>query len=251
MNEQNIDKLFKEKLANYSKTPSADASNKLNDMFAARKRSIGWKFARFAATILLVAVSLYAVHRWSTTGTVDSPEPIAKTIESPAQQLPEINSPIATNEEKATNYSSSTDLESPKVTQPNNESITDSGKTSPIVVNEAPSTAIALNSSEPVKIENKKIAEEHELTIEAETQTLPSEETPTPVRQKVTITYKKSSNPTDPMLALQPEPKQKNNGRLKKIWKNLNPGDISLAGLRTTKDQILVINKRAKDTKSN
>ena len=81
MNEQKFDELFREKLANFSQAPSAGASSRLNDLLTAKKRRAGWKFARLAAAILLVAVSVYSIHRWTKTADNSNVAPIAEIID--------------------------------------------------------------------------------------------------------------------------------------------------------------------------
>jgi hypothetical protein len=251
MNEQKFDELFREKLANFSQAPSTGASNQLNDLLAIRKRRAGWKFARLAAAILLVAVSVYSIHRWTKTAADDGVAAIAEIVDdspSPKRPQTQTRAPEVADKVEATTNSS-------PVQVPDRESsVASNGSNKPQPANTAndavkpqPSPLAAAKTVAPEP------SSEDMSTIISEEATAPSLETEavTPKRQKVTITYKKSAAPPDPTLAMTPEPQQKNSGRLKRIWKNLNPGDISLAGFRATKDQILVINKRAKDSKSN
>ena len=74
-----------------------------------------------------------------------------------------------------------------------------------------------------------------------------------PVRPKVTITYKKSPEPPEPMLAFQAQPKKKSRV-LKKLWvkaQTINFTEISLASIRGSKDEILAIDKKARLTPQN
>ena len=76
-----------------------------------------------------------------------------------------------------------------------------------------------------------------------------------PSKSKVTITYKRSPASPEPTLALQDSSEDKTKG-LKKLWRkaqSLRYNDISLAGIRGTKDQILAFDRKdkTKESKSN
>jgi hypothetical protein len=241
MNEQKFDKIFRDKLSGYSKEPAAEAFEKLESRFATKNRRARAQFSKLAATLLLVAISVYTVNRWNNESekresNISVLEP--NNSDDFTSDIARISTPESENiaSSRPEVHTVEPQISEEKEEIPTVSLLTSNAKTEKLQEPAGTIDALAQAKESPPALLEAPMDQEQ--TIETSGPEQPS-------THKVTITYKKSPEPPNPMLALQKE--QSNNGRrLKRIWKSITPGDISLAGIRATKDQLLAVNKKNK-----
>jgi hypothetical protein len=237
MNEQEFEKLFRDRLTSFSQTPPAGVVDKINDKLKQRRKKVWVKLSRLAAALALIAISTYLI------GTHGNPDNQGSTSNIVVNQ-PEVSVKAANPD---------TQVKSHDVKAIGQESTTEHRKVAG--GNEPP--ALVKRIDQPQQSEMQ-LMDQREITVAelvnavADGLTVPGKSQ----RSKVTITYKKGgADPEDPKLALQDQPRRKPMG-IRSILKTaiiVDNHDISLAGIRATKDQLLAINKKEKnkDTKPN
>ena len=252
MNEQRFDEIFREKLTEYSEMPSPEAGKKLSKKLKERKRSVWIQFTRLAAALILIAVSVYVVQSWNDTPhdelaqqTTSSTVP-AKNVEE--EEIPQ--TPTALSVNPSLQEFSISKTEEPSIEKNSEEPRTNINVTppepQPVSVVTKPTLALNYEHDDPLKDEGIGDSLETEQDLDLETKNLK------PSKSKVTITYKRSPASPEPTLALQDSSVQKTKG-LKKLWRkaqSLRYNDISLAGIRGTKDQILAFDRKDKNKES-
>lgn len=239
MNEQQFDKLFQNKLVDYSQMPSEEALRKLDTSFNRRHRGVWLQFSKVAATLLILAVSIYLIGNWN-----------HQTEEKVA----------IISKEDISNSTTPTPMAADSVKTGIKSDITTPGKLDP---KPSGSTLISNNEVKPdpgppekspaSEFNEKTNAMENSLAVDLpvkikqpDQSTTPKEE---PAGQKVTITYKRSSPSSSPELASKEQDPQESKG-LKGLWRKavqVDQYNISLAGIRATKDELLAINRRGKN----
>ena len=254
MNEQRFDEIFREKLTGYSEMPSPEAGKKLSKQLKERKRSVWIQFTRLAAALTLIAVSVYVVQSWNDTPhdelaqqTTSSTVP-AKNVE---KQIPQ--TPTALSVNPSSQEFSISKTEEPSIEKNSEEPSTiknvNPPEHQPVSVVTKPTLALTNEHDDLLKDERVGDSLETEQASDLENKKLK------PSKSKVTITYKRSPASPEPTLALQDSSEHKTKG-LKKLWRkaqSLRYNDISLAGIRGTKDQILAFDRKdkTKESKSN
>lgn len=243
MNEQRFDEMFKEKLANYSEMPSPEAGKKLSVKQYERKRNTWVQFARLAAVIALIAVSVYAVSNWNdNTQDETATQIVAKKPVNTGHSTNEIPQVATPSSEKPDRQKPDTSIpEDPVVSNPHPDKVAQKNTVIPPSA-EASDTLNKENSEGASEIQQDK---DHVLDL-----TVPSQPRP-----QVTITYKKSPNPPEPMLVIQSQGETRSR-MLKKLWvkaQSINFNEVSLASIRGTKDELLAIDRKSKtkESKSN
>ena len=63
MNDQELDKLFRDRLEGLEENPPSAAWDRLNGQLQGRKRKAGWIFVRVAAVLILIACSVIVFNR--------------------------------------------------------------------------------------------------------------------------------------------------------------------------------------------
>jgi len=267
MNEQRFDELFRDKLENYSEMPSPEAFTKLDSKLNERKRGAWLNFAKLAAALIIVAVSVYIVRSWDNAPPTQITEQttyhnleqssgdLKENLQTPSA-FPEANDPdkfyetidqesadVSKKPIKAKSEKANSQFE---VLEPKNAPEQKTKNQSKAVQDiSSPALALAKESPELLDIEQLEPSDQQNLS-ETESVKIP--------RPKVTITYKKSPAPPEPTLALEAQSNQQPKG-LKKVWRKAvsNYGEISLAGIRGTKDQLLAFERKnkTKESKSN
>jgi hypothetical protein len=237
MNEQQFDKLFQKKLVDYSQMPSEEALKKLDSRINRRHRGVVIQFSKVAATLLILAVSIYLIgnrnQQTEEKVAVISKEDISNSTTP---------TPMAADSVKTGTKS---DITTPRKLDPK-----PSGSTL-ISNNEVKPDPGSPEKSPAGEFNEKTNAMENSLAVDLPVKIKQPDQTATlkqePVRQKVTITYKRSLASPNPELASN-EQDQRKNKILKGFWKTAVQVDqnISLAGIRATKDELLAINRRGK-----
>lgn len=223
MNEQNIDKLFRETLAGHQQAPPAELLEKLEIGLVQQRRSAWFRFARVAAALAVIAVSVYLLANLSSSS--ESPGEITINNQSSGDLVPLVQpAPIEST------------LEEPPV-------IAD--RIAPSVQLAVKETTLQVEVAEP----DQPAPQTDEALIAAD------EVTKKPQRSKIIITYKKADKKTtvpEPSTLAEAPPKQQMPQKKNKFWRKAKMVDPSftLAGLRATKDQLLAINKREKNKES-
>lgn len=251
MNEQRLDEMFREKLAGYSEMPSPEAGRKLSNRLKEQKRGVWIQFARLAAVIALIAVSVYVVQSWNDTAQ-DEGVPQVMSINKPAKnagkEMPQPDQALL--EKSSTQKINTPDFEEQGVNNLIKESSIINTHKQPErqrPVSEVAEPTLALTDEHKDILKNESIGK----SPDTEQVSDPETETLIPSKPKVTITYIKSPAPPEPTLALQTTPEKKSKG-FKRLWRKaqrINYNDISLAGIRAKKDQLLAFNR--KKSKSN
>ena len=226
MNEQNFDRLFKDKLAGHLQSPPGELASKLEAKLDQHRRSAWIQFARVAAAFTLIAASVYLLNILNS----QPSNQIATHNVVPVTPIPPVKEkPVKTPDEEDRNMILNELTVAPAAT-----SIADL----PL------ENLVVSNTPKPQKPENIEppVPEETEVTNEIHTDK--------PERPKITITYKRSAKKSEPqnepMPALQPQTEKKSRQR-KKIWRRAKMVDYTLAGIRATKDQLLAINRKDKN----
>jgi hypothetical protein len=250
MNEQRFDEIFREKLTGYSEMPSPEAGKKLSKKLKERKRSVWIQFTRLAAALTLIAVSVYVVQSWNDTPSDELAQQTTSSIvpaKNVEEQIPQTPTALSVNP-------SSQEFSISKTAEPSIEKNSEEPSTNnvtppepqPVSVVTTPTLALTNEHDDLLKDERIGDLLETEQDSELETKNLK------PSKPKVTITYKRSPASPEPTLALQDSSEYKTKG-LKKLWRkaqNLRYNDISLAGIRGTKDQILAFDRKDKNKES-
>ena len=224
MNEQNFDRLFKEKLTGHLQSPPVELVEKLEAKLAQRRRSAWMQFARVAAVFALLAVSVYLLNHLNTPNSsqVATHEKVAD--EQPSEQRPQYQA---------------IDIIEPA---PIKSSLTGQSVENPTRI-----ASVAPKTAEPERKLEKEVESDKEKVMQE------------PERHKVIITYKRTAQkpvPTEePALVMEEQPKKKSK-KGKKFWRKAKMVDyqsFTLAGIRSTKDQLFAINKKdkTKGTKPN
>ena len=261
MNEQRLDELFRDKLENYSEIPSPGALNKLNSKLNERKRGAWLNFAKLAAALIVIAVSVYIVQDWdnaqptpiteqtSYTNPEQGPDNLKEKLQTTSDQnkLDETTNknPVAVNRQtgKTKNDEATSQIKVPELKEIPEQKSENHSK--PVQDISAPTLTLAKESPEVLDIEQIEATESPQ-NLSAESVKIS--------RSKVTITYKRSPTPPEPTLALDAQTNEQPKG-LKKVWRKAvsNYGEISLAGIRGTKDQLLAFERKnkTKESKSN
>ena len=240
MNEQKFDEIFRDKLSGYSQQPTGEALQKLNSRFTARKRRAWLQFARLAAVLLLVAISIYVVNVVNSDDTADGLEIAEVTPEfSEIIRLDTLRISAPATDAIAQNQPEEKDVSN--ISESNNpvKSTSNPAPTSEIESSATPEAMLATVEETANPLLEETGDQEPDLNIT-------EGQEPVTTKRKVTITYKKSPEPPNPMLALQEDDKNKDK-RLKRIWRSISPGAFTLAGIRATKDQLVAINKKNKN----
>ena len=243
MNEQKFDEMFREKLSNYSEMPSLEAGKKLSVKQTQRKHSAWVQFAKLAAAIALIAVSVYALSNWNSNTPDETPTQIVSkmpvTTGHSTNEISQAVTPSSLISDKKKPETSS--QEDPVV---NNDHLDNVAQKSTVIqtIAEIPDILNEENTGGPSEIQQD--------TDQVLDLTVPSQPTP-----KVTITYKKSPDPPETMLAIQSQGETRSR-MLKKLWakaQSINFNEVSLASIRGTKDELLAIDRKSKtkESKSN
>jgi len=232
MNEQNFDKLFRERLSGFSQAPPPGALEKINHQLKRRHQKAWVKFSRLAAVLTLIAISVYMIGYLSDQKNERPTSRIAvKQPEIPAQTAEPSNSHERLGTQGIRKLHDLENIDLPRQQQ------------------------IAVLKTVPFNEEEKAGSQQIEgqtINTIADNQA----EINKPKRPKVTITYKRGPDPAaSEALAVQDQPKSKSES-IRKILKTVQIVDyqnLSLAGIRATKDQLLAINKKDKnkETKPN
>jgi hypothetical protein len=223
MNEQNIDKLFRETLAGHQQAPPAELLEKLEIGLVRQRRSAWFQFARVAAALVVIAVSVYLLTNLGSSS--ESPREITTKNQPSGDLVPLVQpAPIEST------------LEEPPV-------IAD--RIVPSVQLAAKETTLPVEVAEP----DQPAPQTDKAVFAAD------EVREKPQRFKITITYKKADQITkapEPSTLAKAPPKQQKSKKKNKFWHKAKMVDPSftLAGLRATKDQLLAINKREKNKES-
>ena len=223
MNEQNIDKLFRETLAGHQQDPPAELLEKLDIGLVQRRRSAWIQFARVAAALGVIAVSVYLLTDLSSSS--ESPGTITTKIQPSGDLVPLVQpAPLESSLEEPTVIA---DRIAPSVQVPANEN------TLPVDI---------AKPDQPVPQTDEALVAADKVTEK-------------PQRSKITITYKKADKKTEvpeTSTLAKATPKQQKSKKKNKFWRKAKMVDPSftLAGLRATKDQLLAINKREKNKES-
>lgn len=255
MNEQRLDELFREKLAGYSEVPPPEAGKKLNNQLVKQKRNVWIQLVRVAAALVLIAISVYVVRSWNDTANDDSIQQATTSTESArnaTEEIPQPGTPLS--EKSGTQKINTLTPKEPGGKTPIKETnVQNSTKPSehqlPVSELAQPALALINNPKDVSRDESNGEPIENEQVIDSVTSISK------PSKPKVTITYIKSPAPPEPTLALQTPSENKTKG-FKRLWRKaqrINYNDISLAGIRGTKDQILAFDRKdkTKESKSN
>ena len=251
MNEQRFDKIFREKLTGYSEMPSPEAGKKLSKKLKERKRSVWIQFTRLAAALTLIAVSVYVVQSWNDTPhdelaqqTTSSTVP-AKNAEEQIQQTPTALSVNPSSQEFSISKTEETSIEKNSEEPSTNKNVKNP-EHQPVSVVTKPT--LALTNEHDDLLEDERMGDSLETEQDSDLETIKIK----PSKSKVTITYKRSPASPEPTLALQDSSEHKTKG-LKKLWRKAQSfryNDISLAGIRGAKDQILAVDRKDKNKES-
>ncbi|GJM27963.1 MAG: hypothetical protein DHS20C17_05980 [Cyclobacteriaceae bacterium] len=244
MNEQQFDKLFRSKLADHTRIPSETALDKLDKALNQHNRGIWVPVGKVAATLLLIAVSTFMVSKWryhegNTLPVVSNQELITPVVIDPSSKA----DTASVNTRKKLTITSSKLAQAPAKS----------------------AAAVTKRKHEPEtnqEFQQSQVEAPHQVTkemvsdvaVEPEENLQAATEINEPSRPRVTITYKRSTSIPEPNLALQQQdqeaPKVEKGSGLKGLWRKAARVDyqnISLAGIRATKDELLAINKRSKN----
>jgi hypothetical protein len=223
--------------------PSLEAGKKLSVKQAQRKHSAWVQFAKLAAVIALIAVSVYAVNNWNNNTPDETPTQIVSkkpvTTGHSTNELSQATTPSSLISNKKKPETSS--QEDPEV---NNDHLDKVAQKSTVIQTTAEIPDI-LNEENTGGLSE----------IQQDTDQVLDLTVPSQPRPKVTITYKKSSDPPEPTLAIQSQGETRSR-MLKKLWtkaQNINFNEVSLASIRGTKDELLAIDRKSKpkESKSN
>lgn len=261
MNEQRLDELFREKLAGYFEVPPPEAGKKLNNQLKKQKRNIWIQFVRLAAALALIAISVYVVRSWNDSANNDYIQQATTSTESARNATEEIPQPgTALSEKSGTQKINTPTPKEPGVNTPIKETHVQNSTKPPehqLPVSEVAQPALALINKPKDVSRDESIGKplENEQVTDSVTSTSEPLKPSKPSKPKVTITYIKSPARPEPTLALQTPSENKTKG-FKRLWRKaqrINYNDISLAGIRGTKDQILAFDRKdkTKESKSN
>ena len=283
MSNDNLDRLFEQKLSGHQVAPPPAAWNKLETRLQ-KERKPFWLWSRIAAALLLLAVCGWLVISLVNDSTTSGPNEIAEQ-----NQVTQPSAPIASDQENA--MASKQEDQPVGEAEQNDEPILETNdnkiKTAPL----ANDPEIAPSNSKPT-LENKSdsqllatqtpkpelvgktietnqdvaiVSEEHEEPPIAEETTLALAEvtedtaienaaTEETKRAPVRITYKRSSTPAQQtLLADNNETKETTGiGRAWQKAKNIKNNELSIGKLRAAKDNLLAFRgDKNKQSKSN
>ncbi len=233
MNEQNFDRLFREKLAGYSQSPPAGLAKEIEHQLVQQKRKAWWQFARVAAALALIAASVYLL-------TFLNSSPVQTNQIAGNKQSVNIPTPLMEPELNQTSF-----IEPPALVE----------RITPIPQSKSNRISQPMEKTKsPVGASEPK-SEIHESQAE-DVLVSQVEEIGKTEKYKVTIIYKKASRgsgESQELAQVQPPESQQKTKNRKKFWRKAKMVDPSftLAGLRATKDQLLAINKKEKESKPN
>ncbi|MGI9541724.1 MAG: hypothetical protein ACR2MX_00615 [Cyclobacteriaceae bacterium] len=282
MSNDNLDRLFEQKLSGHKIAPSAGAWNKLESRLQ-KKRKPFWLWSRMAAALLLLAL-----FGWLVIGLVDNPSsgpnqvaeqdqisqpstPEASAVENTVTSKPEgqPDGEVEQNNEilETTDHKiSSVPLASQSEVQP-------SKSTNPVLEDKTRGQLLAEQESKPQEVEATLEADPNIAhTIEEKEEVLKQDETTLPMaavtenstvenvtaekrkRTPIKITYKRSSGSSEQAL-LADDSETKKPTRIEKVWqkaKAIKADDLSIGKLRAAKDGLLAFRgDKNKQSKSN
>jgi len=231
--------------------PSSVVGKKLDAKLKEKNRGVWIKFIRLAAALILVAVSVYVVRSWNHVPLEESTFQVVNDAEPTKNEaIPIPHNSTDLSEEPNLPLVNATEPIEPIEDMPVKQEVQTSSKPSkhePLKI--VPGPTLAVTDQTDGIIEEKETNEPPESLTTQEIEDLNAS------RPKVTITYKRS--PASPERTLtQHDPSDKKTKGLKKLWRkaqSFHNNDLSLAGIRGTKDEILAFDKKekTKESKSN
>ena len=264
MNDRGLDGLFRERLKDFKTAPSGAIWPKLEGKLASKKKGVWWNIGRAAATLALVALSVYLFNARSgsqpatvseissqTANELEQTSPNEATVPQMDVIDPSVSDQIIINDAESRQLAASdqtTKLHQHEPASPTTQKATNLAQNE---IEAAPNTTeitvAAKSDMDPVPSD---IPSRQEDSLASGSDQEPA----TPQKPKITITYKKAPSPPEPTLALVEDTEVKSS-KVKKIWRKamIKSAELDLGKLRAAKNQLLVFNKKNKDkqTKSN
>lgn len=219
-----IDELFKNKLANHTVAPSADAWQKVEAGLTKKNNAWVW---RLAAALVLFGLVSGAWYMWSK-NTEAQPELVQQPLTSPQKEIPVVVQP----EEQKQNLVAETTTAQPR-----------QKKKSTII------------PSETKKEEIEKVNPEPEVVIQPEVLITENKTEPTPARKPIVIEFTLDAVPinmTEPAIAVASADDDKSG--LQKILekaRDIKNGESELGSLRDAKNELFAFDFRKDKTKRN
>lgn len=256
-NNNNIDRLFRDKLKYHPIRPSGDAWDKISNNLQKRKGKAIWIWAS-AAAIALVCISITAVmYMQSGTEIADKqvPESDQSIIESNEKELlaeemkPNLNDKTTAIQRKST--------DKPIIKNSHNDVIQEKapGKNPP-KENQVANIETKTTSMQhrELKVQPIPIQESNQIAENLPDIALEKGKTPPAKQEKmaITIIYKSGNKNKQSLMASDTGNKEESKSTLEKIVdkaKEIKSSDLGLAGLREAKDELLALEPKVEKSK--